>query len=191
MSVASTVTQLTQLSHPHLERPQQHGSNDSNTLSTNLRTSADADTDAAGDDQAPDDAVEAIPDGGCEWTVVFACATLLFGMNGYNTTWGVLQIALLKSSHLQVDFRTITFVGSLSMAYLVAFGLASVRLMRSFGMRYTCLIAVGPIRSRPSPDQLFSRQYRSFVLYSWRARRSLVLHSVYRYQQHAFSVVQQ
>lgn len=43
------------------------------------------------DDQAPPDAVEAIPNGGDGWIVVAACATLLFWLNGYTTAWGVLQ----------------------------------------------------------------------------------------------------
>ena len=98
--------------------------------------------DILGDDQAPPNAVEAVPDGGYGWTVVFACSFFLFWMNGYTTAWGVLQTAILKSPELHTDVLTITFVGSLYMACMVAFGLPSVRLMRAFGVRYTCLIAV-------------------------------------------------
>lgn len=150
MSVASTVTELTDLSYSQQER---YRSNSDEDFTANSRTSNDGGTVA--DDQAPADAVEAIPDGGYGETIVFSCATLLFWMNGYNTTWGVLQTALLLSSTLKVDVRTITFVGSLSMVCLVAFGLASVRLMRTFGIRYTCAIAVvlygfGPILTSSS-----------------------------------------
>jgi MFS family permease len=94
------------------------------------------------DDQAPLNAAEAIPDGGYGWTVVSACALILFWINGYSTTWGVLQAALLQSSQLKVDVRTITFVGSLTMALLVGFGPFAVRLMSSFDTRYTCMVAI-------------------------------------------------
>ncbi|VUC32797.1 unnamed protein product [Clonostachys rosea] len=88
------------------------------------------------DDQAPEHATEAIPDGGYGWTVVASCFLLLFWINGYTTAW-------VKSPQLHTNIRTITFVGSFYMACMVAFGLASVRVSRSFGMRKTCLVAVG------------------------------------------------
>jgi MFS family permease len=94
------------------------------------------------DHQVPIDATEAIPDGGYGWTVVTACWCLLFWINGYITSWGVLQTAIVKSPNLHTSVRTITFVGSLGMACIVAFGLASVRLMRAHGVRYTCLAAI-------------------------------------------------
>lgn len=154
MSVTPTATELTDLAHLHQQR---RSSDASNIPITDLRISNGADV--VGDEQAPADAVEAVPDGGYGWTVVFACALLLFWMNGYTTTWGVLQTALLRSSSLQVDVRTITFVGSLSMAFIVAFGLASVRLMNTFGLRYTCLIAaiffgLGPILTSFTLDNI-------------------------------------
>ena len=92
-------------------------------------------------EQPPEDAVEAIPDGGYGWTVVAACAFLIFWINGYTTAWGVLQTAIVKSPTLHTSVRTITFVGSLYMACMVAFGIASIRVMRSFGVRYTALAA--------------------------------------------------
>ncbi len=47
-------------------------------------------------DEPPSDATEAIPDGGYGWTVVAACAFILFWINGYTTAWGVLQTAVVK-----------------------------------------------------------------------------------------------
>lgn len=92
-------------------------------------------------DEPPADATEAIPDGGYGWSVVAACSFMLFWINGYTTAWGVLQTAIVKSPMLHTNVRTITFVGSLYMACMVAFGIASIRVMRSFGVRRTILAA--------------------------------------------------
>ncbi|UZP35104.1 hypothetical protein NXS19_002920 [Fusarium pseudograminearum] len=93
------------------------------------------------EDEVPDHATSAIPDGGYGWTIVASCFILLFWINGYTTAWGVLQAAIVQSPRLHTNIRTITFVGSLYMACMVAFGLASVRLSRQFGIRYTSLTA--------------------------------------------------
>ncbi|CAI6096011.1 unnamed protein product [Clonostachys chloroleuca] len=79
--------------------------------------------------------VEAVPDGGYGWTIVGASAVLTFWVNGYTTVWGIFQNAIITSTNVQTDLRTITFVGSSFMACIVAFGLLSVRLMRPFGVR--------------------------------------------------------
>lgn len=92
-------------------------------------------------ERPPSDAISAIPDGGYGWTVVTACAITLFWINGYTTAWGVLQTAILKSPSLHTNVRTITFVGSLYMACMVAFGIASIRVMRAFGIRATAVAA--------------------------------------------------
>ncbi|KAH7353395.1 major facilitator superfamily domain-containing protein [Plectosphaerella cucumerina] len=97
---------------------------------------------AIDDSQAPSNATEAIPDGGYGWTIVASNSVLLFWINGYTTAWGVLQTNILKSDRLKTDVRTITFVGSLYMACMVALSLVSVRLMGSFGVRYTTLAAL-------------------------------------------------
>jgi MFS family permease len=100
-------------------------------------------SDAARDDeQAPAHAIDAIPDGGYGWTIVASCFFLVFWINGYTTAWGVLQTAIVKSPHLDSDLRTITFVGSLYMACIVAFGIAAVRISRKFGMRTSSTVAV-------------------------------------------------
>ncbi len=94
-------------------------------------------------EEPPADAFEVIPDGGIEsWIMVSACGFLTFWSNGYITSWGVLQAAILHSSYMKVDVWTLSFVGSLALACIVAFGMLSVRVMRLFGIRYTCLVAV-------------------------------------------------
>ncbi|KAF2148633.1 MFS general substrate transporter [Myriangium duriaei CBS 260.36] len=89
----------------------------------------------------PANATEAIPDGGYGWTVVAACSYFLFWLNGYTTAWGVLQAAIVKSPKLRTNVQTITFVGSLYMACMVAFGLISIRITRSIGIRQAALAA--------------------------------------------------
>lgn len=92
-------------------------------------------------DRSPPNATEAIPDGGYGWTVIAACSFLLFWINGYTTAWGVLQTAILKSATLHTDVQTVTFVGSLYMACMVSFSIASIRVIRSLGVQYTVLAA--------------------------------------------------
>lgn len=111
-------------------------------------------------EEPPDDAFEAIPDGGIDsWMIVLACGFLTFWSNGYITSWGVLQAAILQSASLQVDVWTLSFVGSLALACIVAFGMLSVRVIKTFGIRYTCLVAVmllglGPILTSFTLDNL-------------------------------------
>ncbi|KAI3588003.1 major facilitator superfamily domain-containing protein [Fusarium oxysporum f. sp. albedinis] len=93
------------------------------------------------EEEPPEHATSAIPDGGYGWTIVGSCFTLLFWINGYTTAWGVLQAAIVQSPRLHTNIRTITFVGSLYMACMVAFGLISVRLSREYGIRITSLVA--------------------------------------------------
>ncbi|KAF5695254.1 monocarboxylate transporter 12 [Fusarium denticulatum] len=93
------------------------------------------------EEEPPENATSAIPDGGYGWTIVASCFTLLFWINGYTTAWGVLQAAIVQSPRLHTNIRTITFVGSLYMACMVAFGLISVRLSREYGIRITSLVA--------------------------------------------------
>jgi predicted MFS family arabinose efflux permease len=72
-----------------------------------------------------------------------ACFKVIFWIKGYTTAWGVLQTAIVKSSVLSASICTITFVGSLSMACMVAFGLVSINLTRAYGIRYTRVCVAG------------------------------------------------
>ncbi|RBA20852.1 hypothetical protein FPRO05_08299 [Fusarium proliferatum] len=96
---------------------------------------------ARNEEEPPEHAISAIPDGGYGWTIVASCFILLFWINGYTTAWGVLQAAIVQSPRLHTNIRTITFVGSLYMACMVAFGLISVRLSREYGIRITSVVA--------------------------------------------------
>lgn len=94
------------------------------------------------EDQPPEHATEAIPDGGYGWTIVGACFVLIFWLNGHTTAWGVLQTAIVKSAIVDTNIRTITFVGSLYMACMVAFGVLSVQISRKYGVRSSNIAAV-------------------------------------------------
>ncbi|KAF5561482.1 monocarboxylate transporter 12 [Fusarium napiforme] len=111
-------------------------------ISALSQSQLDTTEDTAGnEEEPPENATSAIPDGGYGWTIVASCFTLLFWINGYITAWGVLQAAIVQSPRLHTNIRAITFVGSLYMACMVAFGLISVRLSREYGIRITSLVA--------------------------------------------------
>jgi MFS family permease len=86
--------------------------------------------------------VTAVPDGGYGWVVVTACALLTFWFNGIMASWGVVQAALLRSNLKTTSTSTISFVGTLGLATVVAFGLFGVRVMRLLGARRTALVGV-------------------------------------------------
>ena len=90
----------------------------------------------------PASAIDAIPDGGYGWTVVFACSVVTFMINGWSGSWGVLQTAILQTQPIQGSTTSLSFVGSLSIAMCVCLGLASVRLSRMIGARYSMLLGV-------------------------------------------------
>ena len=136
MAAVITTIQQNSLEYPHLQQR-----DDDLPLAALNAQSREEDVFAARD-EAPTDAVEAVLDGGYGWTVVGACLLLLFWIQGYTTAWGVLQTALVKASHSRLDVRTVTFVGTLYMACMVAFGPISIRLVSMFGLRYTSLISV-------------------------------------------------
>lgn len=95
------------------------------------------------DSNIPNSAVEAIPDGGYGWVVVFACSTASFLFNGWSGAWGVLQAALIQDyPNNNASTSTLAFVGSLSIALCVALGLVSTRLSNLIGARYSMLLGV-------------------------------------------------
>lgn len=124
---------VTQTRHQELEL-------EANPPGTDVITSQDSNV-RNSDDNAPADAVEAIPDGGYGWTIVFACAVVTFFLNGWSGSWGVLQTALYLSSP-QTSTTTLAFVGTFCSALCVATGLVSGRLSHLIGARYSMLLGV-------------------------------------------------
>ena len=94
------------------------------------------------DGDAPTSAVEAVPDGGYGWTVIFACSVVTFMINGWSGSWGVLQTALLQAYPNRESTTSLSFVGTLNIALAVALGLVSVRLSQLIGARYSMLLGV-------------------------------------------------
>lgn len=113
-----------------------------NPLQTNLTAFESADNIHSDHGDIPASAVEAIPDGGYGWTVVFACSVVTFMINGWSGSWGVMQAALFRTYPSQASTTSLSFVGSLSIALCVGLGLACVRLSQLIGARYSMLLGV-------------------------------------------------
>jgi MFS transporter, MCT family, solute carrier family 16 (monocarboxylic acid transporters), member 3 len=97
-----------------------------------------------GDEPEPDSTTvtSAIPDGGYGWVVVFSCFLCTFWGAGLSGAWGVVQTALLESSLNGTPTSTVTFIGSLGLACVVAFSLLGTSLMRIVGARTAALLGV-------------------------------------------------
>ncbi|KAJ9608913.1 hypothetical protein H2200_006684 [Cladophialophora chaetospira] len=94
-------------------------------------------------DEAPINAATSMPEGGYGWTVVSICALFTFWFNGIMGTWGIIQAALLRSQLSSTSTSTISFVGTLGLACIVAFGLFGVRVVRFLGARMTAFLGIG------------------------------------------------
>jgi MFS transporter, MCT family, solute carrier family 16 (monocarboxylic acid transporters), member 3 len=84
----------------------------------------------------------AIPDGGYGWVVVFSCFWLALLSSGLLGAWGVIQAALLESSLRGTPTATVTFIGSLGLACVVALALLASSLMRVIGGRLTSMLGI-------------------------------------------------
>ncbi len=113
-----------------------------NSAGTNATALESADNIHSNHANVPGTAVEAIPDGGYGWIVVFACSVVTFMINGWSGSWGILQTALFQTYPHQESTTSLSFVGSISIAICVAFGLACVRISRLIGARHSMLLGV-------------------------------------------------
>ena len=113
-----------------------------NSTPRDVTTLKATDSNYSNDDDAPANAVEAIPDGGYGWTVVFACSVITFMINGWSGSWGVLQTAVFYEYPNQESTTSLSFVGSLSIALAVGLGLVCVRLGQLIGARSSMLLGV-------------------------------------------------
>ncbi|KAI9835816.1 MAG: hypothetical protein M1837_003588 [Sclerophora amabilis] len=112
------------------------------SIGTNIAALELSDNIHINDDDVPASAVEAIPDGGYGWTVVFACSVVTFMINGWSGSWGVLQTALFQTFSSHGSTTSLSFVGSLSIALCVGLGLACTRLSQLIGARCSMLLGV-------------------------------------------------
>lgn len=139
-----------------------HPVGDSHTVSTSKldlgvgvsaqegREEGDAPSSFHADPEVPPTAVEAIPDGGYGWVVVFACFLNNVFLNGWYGSWGVLQTALLQT-HLGATTSTfaLSFVGSLGIALCVALGVVSNRLLQLIGSKWASLLGIILLSASP------------------------------------------
>jgi hypothetical protein len=78
------------------------------------------------------------PNGGYGWVVVFACAILTFWFVGTTYSWGVIQASLVREGLTSAS--TLSFVGSLTVAFNAILALVSARVIKLLGARITgCL----------------------------------------------------
>jgi MFS transporter, MCT family, solute carrier family 16 (monocarboxylic acid transporters), member 3 len=84
----------------------------------------------------------AIPDGGYGWIIVLSCSWLTFVGFGLSGAWGVIQAALLESSLNGTPTSTVTFIGSLGVALVVALSLLGNSLVRVIGARMAAILGV-------------------------------------------------
>lgn len=113
-----------------------------NSARTNLRTFESRQNTRSRHSDVPASAIEQIPDGGYEWTVVFACLVVTFTVNGWSGSCGLLQTALSQTYPGQESTTSLSFLGSLSIALCVELGLACIRLSQLIGARQSMLIGV-------------------------------------------------
>jgi MFS family permease len=86
--------------------------------------------------------VTAVPDGGYGWVVVFSCSWITFLGFGLSGAWGVVQAALLETSLNGTPTATVTWIGSLGVALVVALSLLGSTLMRAIGARPTAVLGI-------------------------------------------------
>lgn len=86
--------------------------------------------------------VDAIPDGGYGWIVIFACFVQTFWINAWTGSWGIIQAGLTQSDLRNVPTSTLSFAGSLGLFLSVALGLVCIRLSRRIGARWSSLIGI-------------------------------------------------
>ena len=113
-----------------------------NSAGTNLRTFESRQNTRSRHSDVPASTIGDFPDGGYEWTVVFACSVVTFIVNGWSGSWGILQTALSQTYLGQESTTSLSFVGSLSIALCVELGLACIRLSQLIGARQSMLIGV-------------------------------------------------
>jgi hypothetical protein len=110
-------------------RSEERGSfNESSKHAITVPARAASTEESPASEHPPPNAASTVPEGGYGWAIVTICATLTFWFNGISGSWGVIQAALLQSQLATTPTSTISFIGTLGLACVVAFGLFGVRL---------------------------------------------------------------
>jgi len=104
------------------------------------RTTPDAVGEAPNEASAAD--APPIPDGGYGWWVIFACFVHMFWLNAWTGSWGILQVALLRTTLDHSTSSTLSFIGSLGISMSVGLGILAIWIARNIGARWTSLIGI-------------------------------------------------
>lgn len=80
------------------------------------------------------------PEGGYGWVVLFGCAVITFWFVGTTYCWGIIQGVLVKEGLASPS--TLSFIGSLTIAFIAILAVFSARVVRSLGARYTALLGI-------------------------------------------------
>lgn len=86
--------------------------------------------------------IEPNPDGGYGWVVIVVCFIHTFWQNAWTGSWGILQVALLKTTLRGSSSSTVSFIGALGIALSCALGIFTIRFARLIGARWTSLIGI-------------------------------------------------
>ncbi|KAH7322939.1 major facilitator superfamily domain-containing protein [Stachybotrys elegans] len=90
----------------------------------------------------PSSTAEPVPDGGYGWVVVFSCFVQTFWLNAWTGPWGILQIALLRTTLSNSNSSILSFIGSLGISLSLALGIAAVQVARVIGARWASLLGI-------------------------------------------------
>ncbi|OCK75945.1 MFS general substrate transporter [Lepidopterella palustris CBS 459.81] len=82
-----------------------------------------------------------VPDGGYGWVVIFGCAVVAFWFVGTSYSWGVMQAALVEQGLSSAS--TLSFVGSVTTAFISVLAIVNSRVVRALGARATVMIGIG------------------------------------------------
>lgn len=86
--------------------------------------------------------IEPNPDGGYGWVVIVVCFIHTFWQNAWTGSWGILQVALLKTTLRGSSSSTVSFIGALGIALSCALGIFTIGFARIIGARWTSLIGI-------------------------------------------------
>jgi MFS family permease len=81
-----------------------------------------------------------IPDGGRGWVVISACAVITWWFVGTTYSWGVIQGSLVAQGVSTP--LTLSFVGSLTVAFIALLAIINAKVIRVIGAQYTAMTGI-------------------------------------------------
>ena len=80
------------------------------------------------------------PDGGYGWVVISGCSVITWWFVGTSYCWGVVQAALVDRKLSSPS--TLSFVGSMTCAFIAVLAIVNARVIRAIGSRNTGLLGI-------------------------------------------------